>query len=846
MTTFILEAARQPAVEGDVRVWEALQYIPADCDRNDWVQVGMAIKSEFGDSGFDMFDTWSKNCDKYNDADTKATWRSIKGDGGITVGTLVFKARQYGYEPGGTTPSPVPRPVDPAIRQREQQSEEKRRTDAATKAKALWDATKPSFADHPYLKRKGVKPCDSLREIDVAEAERILGYKPRSSEQTLQGRLLVAPIVVHQGPDKSVVSVEMIDEAGRKTVIKDGRKAGGYWSAQQLPADDSAGLTLLIGEGIATILSAKEATGHAVLGALACHNLKAVGMQMRQVYPKATLIFLGEIGAGAKYAEDAAVATGSKMVMPRFQAGDAGSDFNDMAQHYGMQAVRDAIDRAGDPVESWPEVQALMAHLEPEDYPLDAMPARIRSAVEEVAGYVQAPLPLVASSALAAVSLAAQAHVDVQRDDRLEGPTSLYMLTIAASGERKSTCDGYFTQAIRTYEAEQAEAFKPVLKAYRADFEAWEMERAGISDKIRQLAKEGKDVSKVKDDLQMLEGDEPELPRVPRLMYGDATPEALAHKLGTQYPSGGIMAAEGGTVLGSHGMGRESATRNLAQLNVLWDGGTLSIDRRTSESFTVAGARLTIGLMVQEPALRDFLSNTGDLARGSGFLARVLVAWPTSTQGSRMYKAAPKAWPSVAAFNQRIDELLRQPVPMDEEGRLTPALMTFTPEAKVAWIDFYNVIEAELGEGGELRDVRDIASKTADNAARLAALFQHFEDGSLIIGAEAFDAASRITAWHLYEARRFYGALNVPGDVADAVRLSAWLIQYCQRMHVESIGTTKTMQLCTPAKLRKKDVLQRALVQLVDAGHIKLEQDGKGKTIRVNPALLLLGGKAWH
>jgi putative DNA primase/helicase len=403
------------------------------------------------------------------------------------------------------------------------------------------------------------------------------------------------------------------------------------------------------------------------VAALTCHNVKAVGMQIRAILPKATLVFLGEIGVGMKYAEEAALAVNGRVARPVFQEGDKGSDFNDMALLYGYQAVRDSINGAGD-------------------------------AVEEVSRYVQAPLPLVASSALASVSLATQAHVDAQRDEKLQGPTSLYMFTIAASGERKSTCDGYFTQSIRAHEAEQIEATKPVLEAYRADLESWEMERAGVRDKIRQLAKDGKDVSKFKNDLRMLERDKPQPPRVPRLMYGDATPEALAHKLGTQYPSGGFMSAEAGTVLGSHGMGRESATRNLAQLNVLWDGGTLTIDRRTSDSFTVAGARLTIGLMVQEAALQDFLSSTGDLARGSGFLARFLVAWPESTQGSRMYAAAPKAWPAMGAFNKRIDELLRQPVPMDEEGRLTPALMTFTPEAKAAWIDFYNVIEADLGE----------------------------------------------------------------------------------------------------------------------------------------------------
>jgi putative DNA primase/helicase len=147
------------------------------------------------------------------------------------------------------------------------------------------------------------------------------------------------------------------------------------------------------------------------VAALTCHNVKAVGMQIRAILPKATLVFLGEIGVGMKYAEEAALAVNGRVARPVFQEGDKGSDFNDMALLYGYQAVRDSINGAGD-------------------------------AVEEVSRYVQAPLPLVASSALASVSLATQAHVDAQRDEKLQGPTSLYMLTIAASGERKSTCDG--------------------------------------------------------------------------------------------------------------------------------------------------------------------------------------------------------------------------------------------------------------------------------------------------------------------------------------------------------------------------------------------------------------------
>jgi hypothetical protein len=51
--------------------------------------------------------------------------------------------------------------------------------------------------------------------------------------------------------------------------------------------------------------------------------------------------------------------------------------------------------------------------------------------------------------------------------------------------------------------------------------------------------------------------------------------------------------------------------RNLALLNVLWDGGTHSVGRRTSESFTVRGARLTVALQVQETTLREFFSPIG-------------------------------------------------------------------------------------------------------------------------------------------------------------------------------------------------------------------------------------------
>ncbi len=212
----------------------------------------------------------------------------------------------------------------------------------------------------------------------------------------------------------------------------------------------------------------------------------------------------------------------------------------------------------------WPEPQSLVAKFEPEPYPLDALPNTLRKAIEEVQEFTQAPIAMVASSALAAVSLAIHAHADVQRAGKLNGPTSLFLLTIADSGERKSTCDGFFTKAIRDYEAAQAEKAKPELKDYAANAEAWEAKRSGIKDKIRQLAKGGEPTAEQESALRDLENHKPKPPRIPRLFYVDATPEALAYGLAKQWPSGGVVSAEGGIVFGSHGMGKDSVMRNLS------------------------------------------------------------------------------------------------------------------------------------------------------------------------------------------------------------------------------------------------------------------------------------------
>ena len=502
---------------------------------------------------------------------------------------------------------------------------------------------------------------------------------------------------------------------------------------------------------------------------------------------------------------------------PPPEAGDPGAQ-------YGETAGRE-----------WPDPQPLTARVEPEAYPMDALPETVRLAVEEVHGFVQAPVPLVAGSALAALSLACQALIDAQRAEKLQGPVGLFLLSIADSGERKTTCDGFFSTPIRHYEEEQAEAAKPGIDRHKADLDAWTAERDGLLSAIKAASAKGKDTGQTKASLARLQGDRPEPPRVPRLMLGDETPENLAWGLARGWPSAGVLSSEAGLIFGSHGMGKDSVLRNLGLLDILWDGGSHSFGRKTSESFTVRGARLTVGLQVQEAALHDFFERTGKLARGVGFLARFLLAWPDSTQGHRPFVEPPPNWPRLAGYHARLTDILNTPAPIGNDGCLTPALLTLAPDAKRAWVFFHDAIESELADGGDLRDVRDVASKVADNAVRLAALFHLFEGGIGPIGLDAFEGASRLAAWHLSEARRFFGEIALPAELADAARLDAWLIAYCRRERTFQVGKNHARQ---HGPLRDGKQLDAAIRELYELDRLQVRKDDRRTTLAVNPALV--------
>ena len=485
----------------------------------------------------------------------------------------------------------------------------------------------------------------------------------------------------------------------------------------------------------------------------------------------------------------------------------------------------------------WPVPLPLVTHQQAEPYPLQALPVSIGAAVQEVVAFVQCPVALGACSALSVISTAVQGLVDVRRANKLEGPTSLFLMAVADSGERKTTADGFFSAQLQKWDAKQAEEAKPFLQKYASDSIVWEAKKSGLTTAIKEGVKHSNSTEEAEDALFELEKEKPEPPKVPRLLFGDSTPEALAYRLAHGWPVGGVLSSEAGVIIGGHAMGKDSVMRNMAMLNTLWDAKPLPIDRRSVESYTVTGARLTMGLAVQSETVRSFLDSSKGLARGIGFLARFLIAWPESTQGDRPFTESPDEWPNLDQFHNRLAEVLNRPLHYSDDGGLEPEMVELSPESKSIWIKFYNDVEAELKPGREMDETKDVASKAADNAARLAALFHCFENREGTIGADHMAGACKIASWHLYEARRFMGEIALPVEINNAKKLDGWLIGYCQENLMVAVST-KDVQRLGPHCTRKKDDLDPALDELIEACRVRVVKDGRRKLVEVNPALL--------
>jgi putative DNA primase/helicase len=371
-----------------IEVADALGFLDSS-DRDLWIRMGMAIKTEFGEAGFSVWDRWSQGCAEYSSHETTNQWRSFKSvgvRGTVTLGSLFHVAQQQGYRFVSSEPCTQLETVGM------KDAEARRNIRAAKDAEIASDLAiqerwhrvvaeaSNRIVSHltpvgksPYLGLKKVGAfgiyfvpqsmvivtrhnftidlllgADSVRHFFESKKKE-MSFDLNSSESFVffkRGSILV-PL---RDRESQLHNLQIIfNEGQKKRFLHHGRKSGLFHQLGSLLADKP----IVFCEGYATGASLHMATGWPVVVCFDAGNLPVVAAQFADcVQPK---IIAGDNDAAANRnvgllkAQEAAKASGGLWCIPHFssEVTDVSdlSDFNDLHQQEGLAVVKAQVEK---------------------------------------------------------------------------------------------------------------------------------------------------------------------------------------------------------------------------------------------------------------------------------------------------------------------------------------------------------------------------------------------------------------------------------------------------------------------------------------------------------------------
>ncbi len=219
------------------------------------------------------------------------------------------------------------------------QEREELQTQTADLVADCWLNAAPA-QNHPYLERKGVQ-AHSLR-VNTCGSVEIGHAQPDEPAQQWSGHgELLIPIVDING---RFWGAQSIDVQGRKSFPRGGRILGGH----HVLGNIQEGQPILIAEGYATAATVHESSGLPVVVAFNSGNLPVVAQAFRDKHPSSILVIAGdndhtkpiEKNVGLQKAQEAAQKAAGHLLLPEFEKGSTGTDWNDFAREKGKAAIR--------------------------------------------------------------------------------------------------------------------------------------------------------------------------------------------------------------------------------------------------------------------------------------------------------------------------------------------------------------------------------------------------------------------------------------------------------------------------------------------------------------------------
>ena len=309
------------------RAREALNCIPADIARPEWVRVGMAAQAAGLD--FDDFDTWSATGSTYDARAARDTWRSFKPGEGVGAGSLFRMAAELGgYRVRGKSVNGTQSRVQP----RSKPQATKPTPKPGNSPSEVWARCEPATWAHGYVVRKGAAgvPLDGLRVLPAGDSLRIRG-------ESVAGSLAVPGFA----SDGTLQTLQFIPAQGDKLNLPGCPMAG----ARFIVGDGDGALH--VAEGIASAWAAWQATGARAVCAFGIGNMGRVAADLRQKEPGARLVLLPDVGQESK-AEAIAREHGC-MVAKLPEGWDSNSDVGDFAAREGLEALAELLESAQAP-----------------------------------------------------------------------------------------------------------------------------------------------------------------------------------------------------------------------------------------------------------------------------------------------------------------------------------------------------------------------------------------------------------------------------------------------------------------------------------------------------------------
>lgn len=208
--------------------------------------------------------------------------------------------------------------------------EKKRREQAALRAQRLYDEAARDVTFSAYLQRKGIQCPEGVRAVQGVPSK-AFGFE--GAEWPISG--LLVPMRDRAGAIKSL-QVIPDEEKRKKLFMKGGQTAACFHALGEI----EGAKRIMIGEGLATAQSAREATDCTALVAFSAGNLPDVAEIARSMNATAEIIILGDDDeAGRLKSAEAAHRAQGRVVFP----GRGCNDFNDLHVAHGLKAVREAI-----------------------------------------------------------------------------------------------------------------------------------------------------------------------------------------------------------------------------------------------------------------------------------------------------------------------------------------------------------------------------------------------------------------------------------------------------------------------------------------------------------------------